>query len=136
MCGNSAKCSRCWRPPSASPESALHWPVKARRGGAWSGLVSQGEVTAKGLTATSAPSILASEMNRRRLLSQLAVVALWGVATALYAWAYASSFVHSPESVGYEADWGFQFSMFAIFRLPFLLLALGLLLWVNRRYRI
>jgi Na+/pantothenate symporter len=75
-------------------------------------------------------------MNRRRLLSPIAVVALWGVATALCAWAYASSFVHNPESVGYEADWGFQFLAFAVFRLPFLLLALGLLLWANGRYRI
>ena len=75
-------------------------------------------------------------MNRRRLISPLAVAVLWGIATALYAWAYASSFVHSPESVGYEADWGFQFMMFAIVRLPFLLLALGLLLWANSGYRI
>lgn len=75
-------------------------------------------------------------MNRRRLFSPLAVVALWAVATALYAWAYASSFVHSPDSVGYEADWGFQFLMFALVRLPFLLVALGVLLWANGRYRI
>jgi hypothetical protein len=82
------------------------------------------------------PLRIAASMNRRRLLSQLAVVALCGVATALYAWAYASKHVHSPDSVGYEADWGFQFLMFAIVRLPFLLLALGLLLWANRGHRI
>jgi hypothetical protein len=49
---------------------------------------------------------------------------------------YTSSHVNDPESVGYETEWRFQLLMFAIVRLPFLLVALGLLMfWLKRRHQ-
>jgi hypothetical protein len=77
-----------------------------------------------------------ASMSLNKLLSPPGVFALWAVGTSIYAWKYAFDFVHDPSSVGYEADWGFQFLMFAIVRLPFLLLALALLMvWAIRRRR-
>jgi len=93
--------------------------------------------TYDGRSVIGTPFTLPSHSINLRRFSPLAVLAVWAIATSIYAWMYASERVHSPDSVGYEAEWGFQFLMFAIVRLPFLLPLLALLMvWAIRRRRI
>lgn len=58
----------------------------------------------------------------------LATVLLWLLATGLYAYYYVVTILNSSESYdAYAMNWQFQLLMFSIFRLPYLLLALLLL---------
>ncbi len=66
----------------------------------------------------------------------LPIIMAWLMATGLYAYLYIQDTITSPEAEGYEKDWEFQLLMFALFRLPFLLLALFALVlgrWWSRR---
>lgn len=59
----------------------------------------------------------------------------WVVATTLCAYSYAGNRVSSPQATpGYETDWTFQFLMFSIFRLPFFVVLLALLVWATVRH--
>jgi hypothetical protein len=54
--------------------------------------------------------------------------------TGLYAYLYAASRVTSPAAEpGYGTSWSFQLTMFSIFRLPLLLVALAAVLLLERR---
>ena len=59
----------------------------------------------------------------------LSTVLLWLFATGLYAYYYVVTILNLPEPYdAYARNWQFQLLMFSIFRLPFLLMALVLLL--------
>lgn len=60
-------------------------------------------------------------------------VIVWALATSAYAYVYVTSSVALPEAVGYETDWSWQLFFFALVRLPFLILVLGALLYVEYR---
>jgi hypothetical protein len=67
-----------------------------------------------------------------RKRSFVPIVLIWILAICAYAYHYAATRVGAPDAVaGYETTWRFQLLMFALFRLPFLLIGLGLLwrLW-------
>jgi hypothetical protein len=58
----------------------------------------------------------------------LSTVLLWLLATGLYAYYYIVTILNLPEPYdAYARNWQFQLLMFSIFRLPFLVLALPLL---------
>ena len=59
-------------------------------------------------------------------------VLLWLVASALYAYYYVISILRSPEEYdAYARNWKFQLLMFSIFRLPILVLALPLIIYLE-----
>ena len=56
-------------------------------------------------------------------------VLLWLLGSSLYAFYYIVSILNSPEPYdAYAMNWQFQLLMFSIFRLPFLVIALPLLI--------
>ena len=57
------------------------------------------------------------------------IVVLWQIGVGLYAFYYVVSILNSPEPFDtYAMNWQFQLLMFSIFRLPFLVMALPLLI--------
>ncbi len=59
----------------------------------------------------------------------VSTVLLWLLATALYAYYYIVTILNSPEPYdAYARNWQFQLLAFSIVRLPFLVMALPLLL--------
>ena len=59
-------------------------------------------------------------------------ITVWVFATAAYAYVYVTT--HAlPDAVGYERDWSWQLFFFSLVRLPFLILVLGALLYVEHR---
>lgn len=59
----------------------------------------------------------------------LSTALLWLLATCLYAFYYVLSILNLPEPYdAYARNWQFQLLMFSIFRLPFLVMALPLLM--------
>jgi len=59
----------------------------------------------------------------------LLVVSLWLVGTCLYAYYYIVTILNSPEGGdAYAMNWQFQLMAFSLVRLPFLILALVLLI--------
>jgi len=65
-----------------------------------------------------------------RLRSVFGVLIAWAVIIAAWGSWYAWERVTSPEaSPGYETRWAFQFLMFGLFRVPWTLPFLALLLW-------
>ena len=68
-------------------------------------------------------------MSTRKVI--LAIVVLWLIATCLYAYYYVVTILNLPEPYdAYARNWQFQLLAFAIVRLPFLILALNLLIMV------
>ena len=62
-----------------------------------------------------------------------ALLALWVSLVALHAWHYVTSILSLPDLAGgYESEWDFQLLMFGLVRLPFWILALGIVLFLNR----
>jgi hypothetical protein len=60
---------------------------------------------------------------------------LWFVITSISAYAYALHRVTSPDAIpGYETAWDFQLFTFSISRLPLFVVALILVLWLERRF--
>ena len=65
------------------------------------------------------------------------IVGAWALATTLLARNYCLTRITDPTaSPGYETSWYFQLVMFAIFRLPLLVLALGTVLWLVHATRL
>lgn len=65
------------------------------------------------------------------------IVGTWLLVTALLARSYCLERITDPGAQpGYETSWYFQLVMFAIFRIPLLLLALGAFLWLVHRTRL
>jgi hypothetical protein len=58
---------------------------------------------------------------------------LWLLATAAYAFIYVNARIHLPGAEGYETQWDWQLFFFSITRLPFLVLALALALYIEER---
>ena len=59
----------------------------------------------------------------------LVVCVLWIAFTAVYAFVYVTRTINSPVAApGYERDWTFQLTMFALGRLPWLLIGVALAL--------
>lgn len=54
---------------------------------------------------------------------------VWCLITAIYACLYITTVLSYPNLQGYETEWQFQLLMFSIFRLPWLLLALALIIF-------
>jgi hypothetical protein len=62
-------------------------------------------------------------------------VLIWLTITVAYAYLYVHEGITWAAAEGYEKDWTFQLTMFAIFRLPLLLAILGVVLWLAKRWR-
>ena len=60
-------------------------------------------------------------------------IVVWAVAVAVYAYVYVTSRIALPGAEGYERLWDWQLFFFAIGRLPFLVILLGVILWLERR---
>mgnify|MGYP007006651124 CR=1 FL=1 len=56
-------------------------------------------------------------------------ILVWCLITAIYAYLYITTVLSYPNLQGYETEWQFQLLMFSIFRLPWLLLALVLIIF-------
>jgi len=70
----------------------------------------------------------------RTLLHRFVIeIVVWAVAVAVYAYVYVTSRIALPGAEGYERLWDWQLFFFAIGRLPFLVILLGVILWVERR---
>ena len=66
-----------------------------------------------------------------RLRRTLLIILGWVIVTSLYAYYYAASILaHRDEYDAYAMSWGFQLMMFAIFRLPYLVLILIIIIGV------
>ncbi len=60
-------------------------------------------------------------------------IVVWAVAVAGYAYVYVTSRIALRGAEGYERLWDWQLFFFAIGRLPFLVILLGVILWLERR---
>jgi len=60
---------------------------------------------------------------------------VWIVATVIYAYFYITSILAQPNLEGYETEWQFQLFMFSIFRLPWLLVGLVIVIAIQKRVR-
>jgi len=70
----------------------------------------------------------------RTLLHRFVIeIVVWAVAVAVYAYVYVTSRIALPGAEGYERLWDWQLFFFAIGRLPFLVILLGVILWLERR---
>ncbi|HQO16465.1 MAG TPA: hypothetical protein PLG02_05845 [Methylotenera sp.] len=67
-------------------------------------------------------------MSNRKKVIGLTILA-WCLITAIYAYLYVTTVLSYPDLQGYEAEWDWQLMFFAIVRLPWLLLALALIIW-------
>ena len=67
-------------------------------------------------------------MTNRKKVIALTILA-WCVITVIYAYIYVSTVLNLPNLQGYEAEWDWQLMFFAIVRLPWLLLALALIIF-------
>lgn len=61
----------------------------------------------------------------------VSTVLLWAIGCFLYCYWYIASILATPGFDAYAYSAGFQFLMFVIFRLPFLILALFLILFAE-----
>lgn len=61
-------------------------------------------------------------------------VAVWLGGTGLYAFYYVQSRLKLPGLVGYEAEWDWQLLFFGLVRLPWLLLVLAVVVWVEYKF--
>jgi hypothetical protein len=57
---------------------------------------------------------------------------VWIVATVIYAYFYITSILAQPNLEGYETEWQFQLLMFSIFRLPWLLVGLVVVIAIQK----
>jgi hypothetical protein len=64
---------------------------------------------------------------------RMTVVLVWLVGVAAYAIVYAKSQLALEPPDEYARTWGFQLMAFALVRMPFLLAALGFMLWLSAR---
>ena len=64
--------------------------------------------------------------NRKKVIGLTILV--WCLITAIYAYLYVTTVLSYPDLQGYEAEWDWQLMFFAIVRLPWLLLALALII--------
>jgi len=67
-------------------------------------------------------------MSNRKKVIGLTILA-WCLITAIYAYLYVTTVLSFPGLQGYEAEWDWQLMFFAIVRLPWLLLALALIIF-------
>lgn len=65
--------------------------------------------------------------------ARMAVVSVWLLGVVLYAVFYVDRELALEPYDEYARTWGFQLTAFALVRLPFLLAALGVMLWVTGR---
>lgn len=65
--------------------------------------------------------------NRKKVIGL--TILTWCLITAIYAYLYVTTVLSYPDLQGYEAEWDWQLMFFAIVRLPWLLLALALIIW-------
>ena len=72
-------------------------------------------------------------MAAREKVIELTVFA-WCLITIVCAYLYIIRVLSTPNLQGYETEWQFQLLMFSIFRLPWLLLALGLIVWAEIKF--
>lgn len=70
-------------------------------------------------------------MIRRKVFGITIIV--WIVATVMYAYFYIASILMQPNLEGYETEWQFQLLMFSIFRLPWLLIGLAVVIAIQKR---
>lgn len=71
-------------------------------------------------------------MNRLKRI--LILVGVWLIVTSLYAYYYIVSILSLPEGDAYAMNWQFQLLMFSIFRLPYMVMLLAILIgmvWVS-----
>lgn len=64
----------------------------------------------------------------------IGTLVLWSILVAGYAYAYVTGRSGLASAQGYEAEWDWQLFFFAITRFPILLAALGVALWLERKY--
>ncbi len=69
-------------------------------------------------------------MIRRKLFG--ITISMWIVATVIYAYFYVTSILAQPILEGYETEWQFQLLMFSIFRLPWLLVGLVVIIAIEK----
>jgi hypothetical protein len=58
-------------------------------------------------------------------------ILIWCLITIVYAYIYIKAALNYPKLQGYEAEWQFQLLIFSISRLPWLLLALALIIFIE-----
>lgn len=66
---------------------------------------------------------------RKKIISFTVLV--WCLITLIYAYLYVTTVLSFPDLEGYEAEWDWQLMFFAIVRLPWMLIALALIIWAE-----
>jgi len=72
-------------------------------------------------------------MIRRKVFA--ITIFVWIVGTVIYAYFYIASILAQPNLEGYEIEWQFQLLMFSIFRFPWLLVGLVVVIAIQKRVR-
>jgi hypothetical protein len=67
--------------------------------------------------------------------SKLSVITIftWIIGAVIYAYFYIISILAQPNLEGYESEWQFQLLMFSIFRLPWLLVGLVVVIAIEKK---
>ena len=72
-------------------------------------------------------------MNNRNQIIGLTVL-VWALVTVVYAYLYVTNVLSLTGLQGYEAEWDWQLFFFGIVRLPWLILALAVILGLEIRF--
>jgi hypothetical protein len=85
-----------------------------------------------GLCACAKEIALIVKGNLKKIIG-LTVVA-WCLVTVIYAYFYVKTVLSFSGLEGYETEWQFQLLMFSIFRLPWMLIALALMICTEIKF--